>query len=165
MNNKKLVLIVAIILLIVIGFSSWYYFKLNKVVATVTIDINPSIEIGLNYKNKVINIKGLNKDGKELIKDNKIREDLKLLIGKLPDYFFEIPASSTGKYHPAYATTEHGLVKHTKVAVRIAYVLLNNPIPSSSGLLIYKPIILCPSPSKPPEKPSEKDKYCNVDLL
>ena len=61
------------------------------------------------------------------IKDNKIREDLKLLIGKLPDYFFEIPASSTGKYHPAYAATEHGLVKHTKVAVRIAYELLNNP--------------------------------------
>ena len=61
------------------------------------------------------------------IKDDQIREDLKQLVGKLPDYFFEIPASSTGKYHQAFASTNHGLVKHTKVAVRIAYELLNNP--------------------------------------
>lgn len=61
------------------------------------------------------------------IKDNKKREDLKLLVSGLPDYFFEIPASSTGKYHPAFALTNHGLVKHTKVAVRIAKELLDNP--------------------------------------
>lgn len=61
------------------------------------------------------------------IKDNKKREDLKLLVSGLPDYFFEIPASSTGKYHPEFALTNHGLVKHTKVAVRIAKELLDNP--------------------------------------
>ena len=61
------------------------------------------------------------------IKDNKKREDIKYLVGNLPDYFSEIPASSTGKYHPEFASTLHGLVKHTKVAVRIAYELLNNP--------------------------------------
>ena len=44
----------------------------------------------------------------------------------LPDYFFEIPAASTGKYHPDFAQGEGGLVRHTKVAVRIAYELLNN---------------------------------------
>ena len=54
-------------------------------------------------------------------KDN--REDIKYLINLLPNYFFKIPASSTGKYHPKFAGTEHGLVKHTKVAVRIAYDL------------------------------------------
>ena len=61
------------------------------------------------------------------IKDCKKREDIKYLVSCLPDYFFEIPASSTGKYHPEFASIEHGLVKHTKVAVRIAYELLNNP--------------------------------------
>lgn len=61
------------------------------------------------------------------IKSDDIREDLKNLVGKLPDYFFEIPASSSGKYHPAFASSSHGLVKHTKVAVRIAYELLCNP--------------------------------------
>jgi len=61
------------------------------------------------------------------IKDDKIREDLKQLVSKLPDYFFEIQAASTGKYHPAFAASEHGLVKHTKAAAKIAYDLLGNP--------------------------------------
>ena len=57
------------------------------------------------------------------IKDKNNRDDIKYLINLLPDYFFQIPASSTGKYHPKFAGTLHGLVKHTKVAVRIAYDL------------------------------------------
>ena len=61
------------------------------------------------------------------IKNEKKRDDLKYLVSNLPDYFFEIEASSTGKYHPKFASSTHGLVKHTKVAVRIAYELMNNP--------------------------------------
>ncbi len=60
------------------------------------------------------------------VKDSKRRRDLRHLISLLPEYFFEIPASSTGKYHPSFALGESGLVRHTKVAVRIAYELLNN---------------------------------------
>ena len=60
------------------------------------------------------------------IKTERYRENIKKLISCLPDYFFEIPASSTGKYHPNYALGEGGLVRHTKVAVRIAYELLND---------------------------------------
>lgn len=63
----------------------------------------------------------------EYIKNDKKKNDIKYLVSKLPDYFFEIPASSTGKYHPDFASTSHGLVKHTKVAVRIAKELLDNP--------------------------------------
>ena len=57
------------------------------------------------------------------IKDINNRKDIEYLISLLPEYFFKIPASSTGKYHPKFAGTEHGLVKHTKVAVRIAHDL------------------------------------------
>ena len=64
----------------------------------------------------------------EYVEDTKKREDLVYLINLLPDYFFEIPASSTNKYHPDYARTNAGLVKHVKVVTRIAYELLNNPI-------------------------------------
>lgn len=60
------------------------------------------------------------------IKNKKYLDSAKTLINLLPDYFFEVPASSTGKYHPMYATGSGGLVRHTKVAVRIAYELLNN---------------------------------------
>lgn len=57
------------------------------------------------------------------LKSDSHRRDLEYLINLLPEYFFTIPASSTGKYHPQFASTKHGLVKHTKVAVRIAYDL------------------------------------------
>lgn len=58
--------------------------------------------------------------------NSKYVENGKKLINILPDYFFEVPASSTGKYHPSFALGEGGLVRHTKAAVRIAYELLNN---------------------------------------
>ncbi len=55
-----------------------------------------------------------------------MRKDAQYLLENLPDYFYHIPASSTGKYHPTFALGDGGLVRHTKVAVRIAYELLNN---------------------------------------
>ena len=60
------------------------------------------------------------------VKDSNRRKDLRILITSLPTYFFEIPASSTGKYHPSFALGDGGLVRHTKVAVRIAHELLEN---------------------------------------
>ena len=57
------------------------------------------------------------------IKDPDIRESLSIMINYIPDYFFTIPASSTGKYHPSYALGDGGLVRHTKVAVRMAIEL------------------------------------------
>ncbi len=57
------------------------------------------------------------------IVDEDIRESLAIMIDKIPDYFFKIPASSTGKYHPLYTQGEGGLVRHTKVAVRMAVEL------------------------------------------
>lgn len=41
-----------------------------------------------------------------------------------PDYFFETPASSTGKYHPAFANKQNGLVLHSLAAARYADSLL-----------------------------------------
>lgn len=41
-------------------------------------------------------------------------------LKQLPDYFFEVAASSTGKYHPSYTQGDGGLVRHTIAAVRIA---------------------------------------------
>lgn len=60
------------------------------------------------------------------IKNSKYKECTKKMIELLPDYFFSIPASSTGKYHPEFAQGEMGLVRHTKVAVRMCYELANN---------------------------------------
>lgn len=44
---------------------------------------------------------------------------------KVPEYFYEVAASSTGKYHPWYSLGYGGLVRHTKAAVLIAVDLLS----------------------------------------
>jgi len=61
------------------------------------------------------------------IKDIELIDSFKKMIELLPDYFFEEAASTTGKYHPKFSLGVGGLVRHTKVAVRIGYELLNNP--------------------------------------
>ena len=73
------------------------------------------------------------------IKDESKRRDIEILINLLHDYFFTVPASSTGKYHPKFAGTVSGLVKHTKAAVRIAYDLfetVNNFSDNDKDLII-----------------------------
>ena len=48
------------------------------------------------------------------------------LIDLLPDYFFTVAASSTGKYHPSFSLGDGGLLRHTKALVRIGIELMNN---------------------------------------
>ena len=63
------------------------------------------------------------------IKNEKIKEwTEEFLKEKAPDYFWEIEASSTGKYHPSYAVEKGGLVKHTKVVFQIALDMLDNKV-------------------------------------
>jgi HD superfamily phosphohydrolase YqeK len=42
----------------------------------------------------------------------------------VPDYFWEIGASSSGKFHPAFSQGKGGLVRHTKAVVMFAEELL-----------------------------------------
>lgn len=60
------------------------------------------------------------------IKNPKYKENALKLLEILPEYFFKVEASSTGKYHPSFALGEGGLVRHTKAAIKIAYDLLSN---------------------------------------
>lgn len=54
------------------------------------------------------------------IKNEKLRKWCTAEIASIPDWFFKVPASSTGKYHPAYALGKGGLVRHTIAATEIA---------------------------------------------
>lgn len=42
-----------------------------------------------------------------------IKSFAKLLIDELPNYFWDVPASSSGKYHPKHDIFNHGLYYHT----------------------------------------------------
>lgn len=60
------------------------------------------------------------------IKHEPLKVFAKWCLDNLPEYFFEVAASSTGKYHPSYSQGEGGLVRHTIAAVRIANELFRN---------------------------------------
>ena len=64
----------------------------------------------------------------EYIRNPRYKESVRIYLDLLPDYFYEIPASSTGKYHPSFALGDGGLVRHTKVAVKMANELVNSKV-------------------------------------
>lgn len=54
------------------------------------------------------------------IKDEKLRKFAEELISNADDYFFSVPASSSGKYHPQFDLGVGGLVRHTRCVVFFA---------------------------------------------
>lgn len=60
-----------------------------------------------------------------LIQNEDLRNFTKYYLDNyVPTYFWEIGASSSGKYHPTFAQGEGGLVRHTKAVVMFAQELL-----------------------------------------
>ena len=62
-----------------------------------------------------------------------VNEDLRMMVKSyleesVPDYFWEIGASSSGKFHPAFSQGKGGLVRHTKAVVMFAEELLRMSI-------------------------------------
>ena len=88
----------------------------TSIIGATIVDIRP-----MTKEEKVLTFK------KELsfIKNPELKKFTEIVLENVPDYFFTIPASSTGKYHPAYTCCNGGLVKHTQAAVRIAKELFN----------------------------------------
>lgn len=89
-KTKRIILVLSLIALIGIGVVTFYVYNLNKIISVITLDINPSIEISLNYKYEVVKIAGLNDDGKELIKDNQLKsKTLEKTIEKITEKVIE----------------------------------------------------------------------------
>ena len=59
------------------------------------------------------------------IKNSEILIMTEKAINHLPEYFFSVASSSSGKYHPSFSLGEGGLYRHTKFAVEIAVNLFN----------------------------------------
>ena len=64
------------------------------------------------------------KDQLDKFETEDIRAFTELCIKDVPEYFFEIPASSTGKHHNETDCLEHGLVYHTISAFKILNYIL-----------------------------------------
>lgn len=52
------------------------------------------------------------------IKNEDIRKFAFVLLNNIPEYIWQVPASSTGKYHPEYSLGEGGLMRHQIAVVR-----------------------------------------------
>lgn len=78
-----------------------------------------------------------------LIKDPNIRRFTETVLLELPEYFWTIPASASGKHHPKHALGEGGLVRHTQCAVRIAEALftINNFTDEEKDLIVTSLLI------------------------
>jgi hypothetical protein len=58
-----------------------------------------------------------------LIQDGSIRSWVRAALAKAPVYFWLIPASSSGKYHPTWAQDDCGLFRHTVFGMYMAHEL------------------------------------------
>lgn len=63
-----------------------------------------------------------------LIKDSNIRRFAELILADADEYFFNVPASSSGKYHPDFSRGDGGLVRHTKAVVYFAYEICRSEL-------------------------------------
>lgn len=61
----------------------------------------------------------------DLITTPDIKTFATIALNLVPDYFWTIPASTSGKYHPSYALGEGGLVRHVKATVQLAEYMFN----------------------------------------
>lgn len=62
-----------------------------------------------------------------LINNEKIRLDIcEILDSQVCKLNFSKPSSSTMKYHPQFANSKNGLVKHTRAVVKLALTLLDS---------------------------------------
>lgn len=60
------------------------------------------------------------------VKDSNVLGFMKQCIETIPNYWFMVPASSSGKYHPNYALGNGGLLRHTIALLRFFNRLMIN---------------------------------------
>lgn len=73
----------------------------------------------------MINKEEIFKNELDSIVDLDLNRFARFCMSKVANYFFKVPASTSGKYHPTYALGKGGLVRHTKAAVKVALSILD----------------------------------------
>ena len=60
------------------------------------------------------------------VQDEDVKKFMEQCIQTIPEYWYKVPASSTGKYHPNYALGDGGLMRHTIALLRFFDRLMRN---------------------------------------
>lgn len=82
MKKKNVIIIVSCLLL---GCILYFVLFRSKVVTTITLDINPSIELGLDKNNSVIKAKALNEDAKSIVNKELLNKSLNDALNDIKD--------------------------------------------------------------------------------
>lgn len=72
------------------------------------------------------NKKELLKEYFDSVQDENVKKFMEQCIETIPEYWYTVPASSTGKYHPNYALGNGGLMRHTIALLRFFDRLVRN---------------------------------------
>lgn len=91
-----------------------------------------------------------------------------VLLDNLPEYIWRVPASSTGKYHPAYSLGEGGLMRHQIAVVRFLNLFLeleqyNKIIPSRERDLLRVAGLIHDGRKSGSQSDYERSKYTKFD--
>ena len=82
--KKKVMIPVIIVVVLLLGVIGYLIYNNNKVVSTITMDINPSIEIRLKKGNIVKSVVPLNDDARRMERNKKQWIQFKLLFSLYP---------------------------------------------------------------------------------
>ena len=77
-------------------------------------------------KNNMEDKKKLLKEYFDSVQDENVKKFMEQCIETIPEYWFVVPASSTGKHHPNYALGKGGLMRHTIALLRFFNRLMDN---------------------------------------
>lgn len=80
--KKKIIIPIIVSILVVLCVIGFILYN-NKVVSIITLDINPSMEIGLGRNNKIVTMKALNEDAKEVMPSVYKGKNLETVIARL----------------------------------------------------------------------------------
>lgn len=69
--KRKIIASIIILLVLIMGIASYIVFNNeNKIVSTITLDINPSIKINLTKNEKIVSVVALNDDAKKIVSND-----------------------------------------------------------------------------------------------
>ncbi|WP_339061146.1 anti-sigma factor domain-containing protein [Tepidibacillus marianensis] len=67
-NIRWIASVAAVLLILFVGVPGYFFGTTDQVAAYVSVDINPSIDLGVSKKGKVIEVRALNQDGQYIVK-------------------------------------------------------------------------------------------------
>ena len=79
----------------------------------------------------------------DMLSDEKLKEFTRSALDEIPAYFWEIPASSSGKYHPYHDLGVGGTVRHTVMVIQCALDLARMEAENPNPLYIDALIVSC----------------------